>query len=144
MKNNEQQLFKNLTPAEPRADLLDRIIYHISQEQKLAMSLRLKVRLFVSSAMTITMAVFFIPMWNWFQAEISQTGFSQFLSLISSDISSIGNYWQDLGLSLLESMPFFSFIGVLAIIFVFLFAIQYALRDIKTFFSSRHLPLLKI
>jgi hypothetical protein len=144
MKKDFKNLLTHLRPAEPSPDLLDKIIFRINHEQQMAMSVRLKVRMFVSSAVSLTMLVYFLPVWNWFQAEISQTGFSQFFSLIFSDLNSIGNYWQDFALSLLESLPFFSLVGVLAIVFIFLFSGRYMIHDIKTFFSSRHLPLLKI
>jgi hypothetical protein len=144
MEKDSQNLFRHLKPATPPADLLDKILFRISNEQHMAMSVRLKARLFISSVVAITMIICFIPAWNWFHGDITQTGFSQFLSLLFSDLGSVLNYWQDFSLSLLESIPFFSFLGILAVTFLFLFAIQYALRDIKTFFSSRHLPLLKI
>jgi hypothetical protein len=144
MQKDYKNLFKNLRPAEPPADLLDKILFRIGQEQQIAHSVRLKARLIFSSAVTLLMLAFLLPVWNWFYGEITQTGFTQFFSLIFSDMDTIINYWQDFALSLLESLPFYSLAGILTVIFILLFSGRYMVHDIRTFFSSRHLPLLKI
>jgi hypothetical protein len=144
MHKKYDNLFKNLRPSEPSADLLDKILFRINREQVMEHSLRMKVRLIVSSAVSLIMLIFLLPVWNLFQTEITQTGFSQFMSLIFSDLNSILIYWQDFGMSLLESIPFFSLAGLLTVILILLFSGKYMVHDIKTFFMSRHLPLLKI
>ena len=125
---NHKSLFTYLKPAEPPPYLLDKIMAGIRHEQG---SLKIKVRFVLSLFAAVTMAAAFVPVWNSLQNEAAKSGFMQFVSLLFSDLNSVLVYWQEYGMSLLESIPFASLTGFLGIIFVLLFALRYFIHDIR-------------
>lgn len=136
MNTHDKNLLIKLQAVPPKPDLLNKIMFRIRHEQQKMASRSLKVRLFCSSLVTMAMAGFFVMIWNDFQAEAAQSGFLQFLSLLFSDLNSVFMNWQDFALSLLESLPFFSFTVMIAIMLVFLFSSQFLIHDVKSIFKS--------
>ncbi len=128
MRKNHQNLFTYLKPAEPPAHLLDGIMKRIEREQG---SLKIKIRFVFSLFAAVLMAGIFVPVWNNLQSEAAQSGFTQFISLLFSDLNSVLSSWQDYAMSLLESIPFVSLTVFLGIVFVLLFALRYFVHDLR-------------
>ena len=77
---------------------------------------RLFLTLHISSIVIALLA--FIPVIKSFVNASSQSGFSTYLSLFSSDWSYALASWKDFGLSLVESMPIIETVLIVALILV--------------------------
>lgn len=66
----------------------------------------------------------------------SQSGFGQYLSLILSDSNLLVSYWQELALSLAESLPVLGFIALLSVSTVLIWSF------IKTIINARLLKVI--
>jgi hypothetical protein len=61
----------------------------------------------------------------------ASTGFWQYASLMLSDISSLGTYWQELVLLLAETLPFLNIAAMLAAVFLFLWSLGSMMRSMR-------------
>jgi len=117
MSKDYEQLFSYLQLSEPPAGLFNKIIARLIKEDRL---LIFKKRLVLYSATILASLGAFIPAIYAFRAEFTQSDFSQFLSLIFSDLGAVRANWQDFGLALLESLPAMSLTMLLASLFLLL------------------------
>ncbi|MBI4991682.1 MAG: hypothetical protein HZB99_00490 [Candidatus Harrisonbacteria bacterium] len=136
MRRDYKKLFTHFTPPEPPEGLFDKIIARIREEEQL---LFVKRRLILFSIAVVVSATAFIPAINAFQQEFAQSGFSQFLSLIFSDLGSVMANWQDFGLAILESLPAVSIITFLATTLIFLWSLKHLAQAIKIVFNQPQL-----
>ncbi len=111
-------------------------MWRIRKEERL---MALKKRVVFFSIIMGGSIIAFIPALGAVQAEISQSGFLQFLSLIFSDFEIIINYWQSFVISLLETIPAISIAIFLAVIFVFLESLKFLARDIKIIYGLQQI-----
>jgi hypothetical protein len=100
---------------EPSADLLAKVMFQIETKRQRVV---LRQRITIFSFLALTSGTLIIPAWQYFRLEALQSGFSQYLSFAAYDVSGAVTYWQELGLSLLESIPTLSLAAVLAVGFV--------------------------
>lgn len=128
MRKDYKELFTHLEPPEPPAGLFNKIMARIREEKLL---LSIKKRLILFSAVILASVGILIPVVGAFQAEFSQSGFSQFLSLMFSDLGAVTANWQDFGLALLESLPATSLIAFLATLLVLLWSLKHFAQAIK-------------
>lgn len=128
MRKDYKELFTHLEPPEPPAGLFNKIMASIREEKLL---LSIKKRLILFSAVILASVGILIPVVGAFQAEFSQSGFSQFLSLMFSDLGAVIANWQDFGLALLESLPATSLIAFLATLLVLLWSLKHFAQAIK-------------
>ncbi len=112
--------------------LLDKILARIKREETL---LALKKRLVIFSVSAIGSLIAFIPAFRLMQAELSQSGFTQFFSLIFSDTDVVLNVWTSFVFSILESLPALSIIALLTAIFIFLISLKFLAKDINAIFA---------
>ena len=95
---------------EPPEGLLNSICSRIEEEK----NRRKKIRFFGGITSLFVSLAGFIPALLYLKAEIVQTGFYEYASLAISDWEIVLRHWQDFGLSLLESLPIFGMVFVLA------------------------------
>lgn len=69
--------------------------------------------------------------------EFYTSGFYDFLSLFFSDSSVALAHWQEISLSLAESLPSLAILLLLSIGVVFLWSLRHAVRDVKVIFRLR-------
>lgn len=131
MRKDYEKLFKNLDYIEPPQFLLGDILAQIEFRKRKAA--RLRLALFGSFVLASLIALF--PAIQYFIAEISQSGFYQYLSLLFSDWNLAIAYWNDLLMSLAEALPVLAIASVLSAIFVFLSSLRLAINQIKFAFS---------
>ena len=62
------------------------------------------------------------------QAEISQSGFYDYFSLIIREKGLVFSFWRELALSLAESLPVMSLALVLSLFFVLFLSVRYLLK----------------
>jgi hypothetical protein len=124
---------------EPSADLQQRILLSLHEE---AQYLRIRRRFTVLFLLLIA-SVSALPfaLIAWFEtAQLS--GFFDFMSLASSDLTSAFSHWQDVGYSLLESFPVTETIICAVIAAMAVGSLSYVLREYRRVW--KHLPLLRV
>ncbi len=103
---------------EPPYGLSRRIMSHIGETNRNA----LRVRFFTFIIMALGSSVVFVDMTVNLFTNLSQSGFYQYSSLLLSDGATIGLYWKQLGLSLLESLPLLNIAMLLIVLGVFIWS----------------------
>jgi len=135
VRKDFEKLFKNLNRLEPPQFLMGNILAAIEIKKRRAA--RLRLALFGSFALASLTAL--IPAVQYFIAEISQSGFYQYFSLLFSDWNLVITYWNDFVLSLAEALPVLAITSVLSAVFVFLGSLRLAVNQIKFAFSPINL-----
>ena len=134
-KDFEQLVSKIKTPKVPDG-LFEGIMVAIQKERKL-MILRKKIAMFSVGAFVSIIA--FIPVLRLVSLKISESGFSQYFSLIFSDFKLVLSYWQSFSAALLESFPIINFTLLLAIVLMLLGSLKYLTKNLKAMtLAMRH------
>ncbi len=121
-------------------DLLKKIMDRINAERE-AISIRNK---FITALVSfLILFVIAVPTWQYFQTDIAVSGFSQFIRLIFYDFKIVLANWQDYVLSLLETLPVFGAIAMLAVILGFIIALKYISKFGKILLLHSKLNLIK-
>ena len=124
MADNYEKLFRNIQFEGPSEELLNSILKEIAIRKKHRAQKR-----FVFGVLTLVVSIAaFFPALQYFNSEIIQSGFYHYISLIVSDGAAILGYWQNFLLLVIESLPVFALILILAVLWIF-FA---SLRQIAT------------
>lgn len=136
MHKDYKKLFTHLEPMEPPVGLFNRVMNRIREEKQLII---LKRRIMIFSVGLLASVAMFIPVFRWVQADLTQSGFLQFFSLVFSDFKIVITYWQNFSMSLLETVPAVSLAILFATVFAFLELLKFWTRDIKLIFKSKQL-----
>jgi hypothetical protein len=112
---------------EPSKELLEKILKRIHHEERILV-LR---RVILFSITLIASAVGFIPAFKMLSADLAQSGFFNFFSLIFSDFSAVASYWKNFTLILLETLPAIAIVLFLALVLVFLQSLRLLAKNIK-------------
>ena len=123
----------NSAPIEPPKELFAKVMKRIHKEERF---LAIKRRVAFFSFIMACSAVFFIPAVKMVQAELSESEFAQFFSLLFSDFGIMMASWQSFSLALLESLPVTSIAVFSAVLFAFFGSLRFLTRDIKTIIAS--------
>jgi|GEM_PF-1796351 len=97
---------------------------------------RLFLTLHISSVVVALFA--FIPVAKSFVNASSQSGFSTYLSLFSSDWSYALASWKDFSLSLIESLPIIETVLIVGLILVIANALRRGMSYVPTLNSNSH------
>lgn len=133
MSQETNRDFKEVFVVEPPAGLLQKVLLRLDQESK---ALSMRRRFFLAAAVFLGIVSSFASVWNIFWADISRSGFSQYLPLLFSDFKTVLANWQDFGLGLLESLPVVSTVLLLAVVLALLVMVKYVVRYSKGFFAD--------
>src|ERR1051325_4075681 len=115
---------------QPPADLADKIMFKIAAEKKRRL---IFFRIPIFSLSLIGAIAIFIPVWHEFVLEWSESGFSQFISLVFSDLSYVLAHFNDFTSVILESVPALGIGAVLTVFLTALLSLRELIRDVKTF-----------
>jgi hypothetical protein len=129
-RDNYETLFSLLGRREPPVGLSDAVLERIEVRRRRAA--RMRISLFGIVGLAAVAA--FVPAWRELSAELAQSGFTQFLSLLFSDASALFTYWQDFALSLMESFPAAGAAAVSASVLVFLLSVRFFAGDARVAF----------
>ncbi|MFA6585968.1 MAG: hypothetical protein WCS86_02285 [Candidatus Paceibacterota bacterium] len=88
------------------------------------------IKLWAFSSIGVASLIGLFPAWQILSNDLTQSGFYEYLSLIFSNGSSITSYWQELSLSIIESLPTMSIVLSLSLIFIILMSIKYIAKQI--------------
>lgn len=137
MDRDFEKLFALVEDLEPRAELLMRVNSAVDRAERRHVFVR---------AVAFTVVAFvavgaLIPAWRELQAEVMQSGFVQFVSLLVSDFGLVATYWKEFSLSILESVPVLGITAVLGSVFTLLISLRFMARDLSKL--PRHSPRLR-
>jgi len=116
MTKDLKKLFQNITQIEPPHELYERILARI---RRIAL-----VKFVIFLASTLASSVILVFSFQYAAQEFYVSGFSQYLSLIISDGDSLITYWEDLLISLAESLPILGMTLLLTSIFLLLGSVR--------------------
>lgn len=128
MKNTYEKLLGLLFAADAEADPTERLcsrVMHKIERKELGRMRRLTLGF---GLVVIAAIVAFIPAVNYVAGAVAASGLGQYISLIVVDGSQVMAHWQELALSIVESLPW----GGLSIIVALLIV---ALASLKRFAS---------
>lgn len=131
MRQDFEELFSHLNKPEPSPELFGRVMDRIHLAE------RRRIRIRVTFFATMLMASIFVGVdsFRLIQTGLNESGFLAFWSLIFTDTGAMLTYWQNLGMSLLESLPVMSIALFLTATLVFLESLNLLARDIKSVFT---------
>ena len=118
---------------EPSEELFGKIMQRIREEQH---RLILKRRIAIFSIGLVGSAMAFIPTLRMVATGLVESGFSEFVSLLFSDLGTVLSNWQNFLFALMESFPVISIAAFLTTIFVFLQSLKFLARDTKFVLAS--------
>jgi hypothetical protein len=118
-------VFKKVT-YQPNKDFSFTIWQKIIKRKKRAS----KIKLGIFSLLGITSFVGFLPIFRMLLADLSKSGFYEYLSVAFSDNRAI-SYWKEIILSITESLPMTSLILSLTLSFVFILSLCFVARNIR-------------
>ncbi len=134
MDFNAHKLFSKLQTRKVPEGLLEKIMMKVSLKQR-----RRAIWEFVCSSLVFVATLgLLVPAVSAAHNAMVSSGFYQYIALIFSNFSEVMSSWQDFMFSLLESLPVFSIIVFLAILFFLLASLRYISRDAKILFHRHH------
>ncbi len=112
---------------EPSPELYQKIISRLKREQKKAASLKAIIFLFISllAGGLVIFGVYLLI------ETLNQSDFAQITSLIFSDYQTVGTYWQNYTLAILETAPLLPIAYLLISCLIFLLALKKGLLDLQ-------------
>jgi hypothetical protein len=133
MRKELEKLFSRLEPPEPPAGLFGRVMSRIGEERRLSAARR---RFAVFSFVFLAAGAALVPAFRMLQTGLSESGFTEFFSLVFSDSGAVFAYWRSFVFALLESLPAMSAAAFLGALFVFLQSLKFLARDTKVVFPA--------
>ena len=128
MPKNIIEPFFGLQSTEPPHGLADKIIGRLHQERRLMI---IKQRIIIWGITTASSVLVLIPTFRMLQANLADSGFLQFFSLLFSDSKIILSYWDTFAWSLLEALPVMSLVLFLVILGIFLKSLSVFTKNVK-------------
>ncbi len=129
--NPDSSYKKLLNLAQPEAvpaELVARTQHAVAH----AYIVRLRIRTAISVFSVCIIALVCIPMIQSAGSALSDSGFTSYISLLSSDGASLMNAWQEFGMTLVESLPVFSIATVIILISGLAYSVSKSFVYIKT------------
>lgn len=102
------------------AGLAERVVGAISRHERT----RAAAMFWASIATGASSALAGVGAFQYAAAQLAQSGFASYLSLVGTDFDAVAAHWQEFALSLGESLPILALIAVAAAIAVFLGSIR--------------------
>jgi len=135
--------YSKFTPAfdggfEAPPGLYDKIMLRLDRERKIASA---KKWVFAGTFVLFVSLAASFPIWGMLQKESAQSGFAQYLSLVFYDFRTIPLYWQDFGLTLLESLPVIALAGTLSVLFALLASVRLLVKYGRALFKLEKIRL---
>lgn len=116
-----------LRDLEPPADLFSAVLLRVAYARRRAAFFRLAAR----GSVIVASAMVAVPVLRYASAEFYASGFFSYLSLVFSDVPAATQYWRELSLSLIESLPSLAILMVIAIGLALFWALRRIARDAR-------------
>ncbi len=114
----------------PPYDLEDCIFRAITAKERFTNKLNLAIQ----SILAVISFVAFFPLGTAVAQAFSNSSFSQYVALLFSGDSTLLTYWQELTISIFESLPVLSLTLFLSVSIVFIYSITRAYKNGRQFF----------
>ena len=111
----------------PPQDLEKVILVIIARKERFSMC--------VQAGLSVLSFVTFFPIGSALVHSFSVSSFSQYMSLLFSN--DIGTYWQEITLSIIESLPILSIALFLSVVIIFLYSLNRAIKNGRQFLSLK-------
>ena len=118
-------------------------IKHINPPEGLEKSILLVISrkerfyMMLQSGLSVLSFVAFFPLGSALVNAFSNSSLSQYLSLLFSGDGTLATYWQELTLSIVESLPILSITLFLTVGIVFIYSLNRAIRNGRQFLSLK-------
>jgi hypothetical protein len=89
-----------------------------------------RFKLWIFSFVGFASLVEMVPTFKILFTDLTRSGFYEYFSLIFSDTGSIISYWKEFVFSLAESLPVFSIISALSLLFICFLSLRYLMKQI--------------
>jgi hypothetical protein len=120
---------------EPPAALLSQVMSRISREQKIS---AIRRRLIGFGAILCSALLACYPAINYLRGELIQSGFGRYLIIFFYDFKMIAVYWQDFGLTLLESLPATGLALTLLVFLLIMVSLRSVVKNISLLSQITH------
>lgn len=127
MQNDIEKLLAALPVTKPPKDLFVRIHDALEYRLNLRVAKRRMVGLVVG-LVSLTGGIFVY--WNVLMGELAQSSFVSYLRVIVTDSDVVAKHWQEMGMSLLESLPMANIMVWLSMAFL-LCGLLYVIKQIR-------------
>ncbi len=131
MSQNIKKLFNLTSRTNSPAGLADLVSVRLGQEQKK----RARRNLLIFGAVDIFSIAGLVLAGLSLVNLLASSGFYNYLSLLWSDSGTLALYWQELLMSLVESLPFLGLTIFFAVILVMMISLAKTLTSFKLFYS---------
>ena len=128
--SEEYQKF-NILPIEPPKGLMPAILQRVKILQKRAVRVRFALESTLAGGSFTALVYVGVYAWHSF----NQSGFYEYLSLVSSDSATLVHYWRELSLSLIETLPIISLIVLLATASAFAWSFMKTIQNARSALS---------
>ncbi len=113
---------------DPPDGLFDRIMDRVAAERMIREKRKRLASVSVTALSSLVFSLLAVgPIWS----DISSSGFLRLVSLLFSDFRLVSVYWQNFGLSLLESLPVFGLISALALFILIVLLARSMVKNIS-------------
>lgn len=132
VEKDYQKLFQGLEIPSVPLGLRDSVLARIDREMRYASSLRLALLVpfvFIASAVAVTS-------FQYLSRETAQSGFSEYLSILFSDGSSILLYWREFLISIAETTPILGMALFLGAVIALAGSLKATFKNIQVLFPS--------
>ena len=130
MQKDYNTILKRLERVDVPDQLSGRILARIDSLERRAV--RLRLGLFSFSALSSFIAMILSLQYSW--SGLAQSGFPQYLSLITSDGTIALTYWKEFALTLIESLPLQNITILLFTLFALLYSLKFAVYYLRIAF----------
>lgn len=134
MRKDLSVILQHLTPVEPDRSFCEAVLLCVHATQR--RTARLRFMVLGSTAFASTLAL--VPAIKFAAAEFTQTGFSEYLSVLFSDGGGVLVYWHEFALLLAESFPVLAITLLFFVAFVLLGSLRLALINARVAFMPNY------
>ena len=134
MQNDVERIFAAMSDVRPPDGLVEGIIRRIETEK---MKRRAGWHIVIFSAVSSLSAIGAYITWQSAGAELANSGFAQYVSLITTDASALFSYWDSFFYAAAESFPVASAAAFLAFIVMFITSFKHLFRDARAVFARQ-------
>ncbi len=130
MSKNIKQLFEITQISAPGADLEARVFSRIEKEKKFLA----RRSLLIFTLADVLSGAGLVLSFSYLFKLLATSGFYHYASLFWSDLGTASLYWQELLLSLVESLPMLGVIAFLMVTLVLIFSLAKTVSNFKLFY----------
>jgi len=113
-----EKSYKQLVALVPRETPPDRVCFQVMAMIERVQVKRCRLRTGINATLVVGAILVFIPVIHYWNQDVTQSGFVNYLSLIASDSGYIFSHWQDYALSIADSLPVSAGIMILALLVI--------------------------